>query len=464
MKKLVTVLIISLLITFSVSALANVDPDFWAYDALQFASENGIMDFENGFTENTAAAKSDVVKAAAIVYAKTNGGTIENGGYADYALSANIISDASLFNSDPASREFTAIVFNTVVPSERKINDIQYIPDISVFSDSAKAVFNLYNAGIFTGIDENGYFDGDRPITLEELCVVSRRASDAACSVKFTGIDTVSIENAVIPDFEIEEKDKSVAIKTDNGFEVSESLISFIDTSLGGESSAEEVEDSVKTFAGIKSVADEYNFVLPADAHLILKEAIESNWAQVKQTIDKLGYDITEYAYFVNYWYSMFYQQMYYDYSYAKFPSGSELFTRYKDEFVLVKYIFVPYDFDEENYDASALLKAKEVLQKIADGADFDVLSAEYGENPDELFTYNQVAPQFETAAFALSENGISDIVDSAYGYYILKRIPLTEERFLSDSQQITELVSKYISEKFASLLEEHIEKINIVK
>ncbi|MBP5245570.1 MAG: peptidylprolyl isomerase, partial [Clostridia bacterium] len=354
--------------------------------------------------------------------------------------------------------------FNTVVPSERKINDIQYIPDVSVFSDNASAVFNLYNAGIFTGVDEDGFFYGDSAITLEELCVVSHRAFDSGKSVKFSGIDTVSLSQALIPDFELDETDKNIRIKTDSGFEASESLISFIDTSLGGESSAEEVEDSVKTFAGIKSVADEYNFVLPADAHLILKEAIESNWAQVKQTIDKLGYDITEYAYFVNYWYSMFYQQMYYDYSYAKFPSGSELFTRYKDEFVLVKYIFVPYDFDEENYDASALLKAKEVLQKIADGADFDVLSAEYGENPDELFTYNQVAPQFETAAFALSENGISDIVDSAYGYYILKRIPLTEERFLSDGQQITELVSKYISEKFASLLEEHIEKINIVK
>ena len=464
MKKFASVLLISLLISFPVFAIANVNPDFWAYDALKFASENGIMDFENGFTENTAAVKSDVIKAAAIIHAKANGAAIENGGYADYALAANIISDGSLFNSDPASREFTAIIFNAVVPSERKINDIQYIPDVSVFSDSAKAVFNLYNAGIFTGIDENGYFDGERAITLEELCAVSRRASDAACSVKFTGIDTVSIENAVIPDFELEESDKNVVIKTDNGFDASESLRSFIDTSLGGNSADESIEDSVKTFAGIKSIADEYNFVLPADAHLILKEAIESNWEQVKQTIDKLGYDITEYAYFVNYWYSMYYQQMYYDYSYAKFPSGSELFNRYKDEFALIKYIFIPYDFDEEDYDASALLKAKEVLQKIADGEDFDALSAEYGENPDELFTYNQVAPQFETAAFALSENEISDVVDSAYGYYVLKRIPLTEERFLSDSKQITELVSKYVSEKFVNLLEEHIEKINIVK
>ena len=463
MKKIISLVLLTLIISISVYAL-DVDSSFWAYDSLVFAENNGIMSFENGFTAESAATQADVIKGAALITAKKPGDNVSNGDYAEYALAAGIIPDASLFNSEPASREFTAIVFNTVVPSERKINDIQYIPDVSVFSDNASAVFNLYNAGIFTGVDENGFFDGSRAITLEELCVVSHRASDAACSVKFTGIDTVSIENAVIPDFEIEEKDKSVAIKTDNGFEASESLISFIDTSLGGESSAEEVEDSVKTFAGIKSVADEYNFVLPADAHLILKEAIESNWAQVKQTIDKLGYDITEYAYFVNYWYSMFYQQMYYDYSYAKFPSGSELFNRYKDEFVLVKYIFVPYDFDEENYDASALLKAKEVLQKIADGADFDAVSAEYGENPDELFTYNQVAPQFETAAFALSENGISDIVDSAYGYYILKRIPLTEERFLSDGQQITELVSKYISEKFASLLEEHIEKINIVK
>ncbi|MBP5245061.1 MAG: hypothetical protein J6036_01215, partial [Clostridia bacterium] len=155
MKKIISLVLLTLIISISVYAL-DVDSSFWAYDSLVFAENNGIMSFENGFTAESAATQADVIKAAAVITAKTRGDDVSNGDYAEYALAAGIIPDASLFNSEPASREFTAIVFNTVVPSERKINDIQYIPDVSVFSDNASAVFNLYNAGIFTGVDEDG--------------------------------------------------------------------------------------------------------------------------------------------------------------------------------------------------------------------------------------------------------------------------------------------------------------------
>ena len=138
---------------------------------------------------------------------------------------------------------------------------------------------------------------------------------------------------------------------------------------------------------------------------------------------------------------------------------GERLPATYANFLIINKAVLYPTYNQPENDE-----KAKEVLQKIADGEDFDELSAEYGENPDELFTYNQVAPQFETAAFALSENGISDIVDSAYGYYILKRIPLTEERFFSDFEQIMNLASDYLKERFVDLLNSYVEKINIVK
>lgn len=75
---------------------------------------------------------------------------------------------------------------------------------------------------------------------------------------------------------------------------------------------------------------------------------------------------------------------------------------------------------------------AEEVLKKAKNGADFDQLVAEYGQDPGMegnevgyVFTYGEMVEEFETAAFNLKENEISDIVETAYGYHIIKKLPL---------------------------------------
>lgn len=71
---------------------------------------------------------------------------------------------------------------------------------------------------------------------------------------------------------------------------------------------------------------------------------------------------------------------------------------------------------------------ADEVLKKAKSGEDFDALMKEYNEDPGETesgytFGKGEMVKEFENAAFALKYNEISDIVETQYGYHIIKRI-----------------------------------------
>ena len=68
-------------------------------------------------------------------------------------------------------------------------------------------------------------------------------------------------------------------------------------------------------------------------------------------------------------------------------------------------------------------------------GADFDELIKQYGQDPGTevypdgyVFTKGEMVEEFETAAFELAENGISDVVETTYGYHVLLRLPITDE------------------------------------
>ncbi|MBU5336318.1 peptidylprolyl isomerase [Intestinibacter bartlettii] len=78
---------------------------------------------------------------------------------------------------------------------------------------------------------------------------------------------------------------------------------------------------------------------------------------------------------------------------------------------------------------AEAKKKAEEVLEKAKSGEDFAKLAKEYSDdtaNASEggnlgAFTAGQMVEEFSDAAFALDKNEISDIVETQYGYHIIK-------------------------------------------
>jgi len=88
---------------------------------------------------------------------------------------------------------------------------------------------------------------------------------------------------------------------------------------------------------------------------------------------------------------------------------------------------------DSENPDvnqakAQAKTKAEQLLKQLKDGADFATLAKENSDCPSGakggdlgLFGKGQMVQSFENAAFALKPGELSDIVETQFGYHIIK-------------------------------------------
>ncbi len=137
---------------------------------------------------------------------------------------------------------------------------------------------------------------------------------------------------------------------------------------------------------------------------------------------------------------------------YASIPySDDEFLSICKDKFVTAKHILVG---DEET--------ARNIIVKLSNKTSFDSLSGEYNMDPGAspagyTFTFGEMVPEFEEAAFNLKENQYTQTpVKSAYGYHVIMRLPLDKEWILSNKSTVlssialndtTDVVNKIISE-----------------
>ena len=104
------------------------------------------------------------------------------------------------------------------------------------------------------------------------------------------------------------------------------------------------------------------------------------------------------------------------------------------DDQISAKHILIsltPTDENGEETERSAedaLAIAQTVKAKLDAGEDFDALMEEYNEDPGEgtagyTFGRGEMVPEFEAAAFALKPGEISGIIETSYGYHIIKRV-----------------------------------------
>jgi parvulin-like peptidyl-prolyl isomerase len=113
--------------------------------------------------------------------------------------------------------------------------------------------------------------------------------------------------------------------------------------------------------------------------------------------------------------------------------------------------------------------QADDLLKRIRGGADFAALAKQYSEDPGSkdnggelpAFPRGQMVPEFEAAAFSLTNNQVSDIVTSSYGYHVIKlldktpakKVALTDKVPLSDvtiASRVKELLTQQKTEKLA--------------
>lgn len=136
--------------------------------------------------------------------------------------------------------------------------------------------------------------------------------------------------------------------------------------------------------------------------------------------------------------------------------------------YVRVKHILIKtVDLDDEQ-KAEARSRADNVLERAKNGENFEDLVKEYSEDgmdPDTgyYFTTGQMVQEFEDKSFDLAEGEISDIVESQYGYHIIKKYAMDDDYILSDETLRSAAEDSICEEVFRTALSEVADTLEVV-
>jgi peptidyl-prolyl cis-trans isomerase C len=116
---------------------------------------------------------------------------------------------------------------------------------------------------------------------------------------------------------------------------------------------------------------------------------------------------------------------------------------------------------DPNQAKAKAKAKAEDLLKQIKDGADFAELAKTNSDCPSSkqggdlnFFGRGQMAPAFEEAAFALKTGQVSDVVETQFGYHIIKVTDRKNDTFEKAKDDCMNLLTQ---PKRAELAEEYV-------
>jgi peptidyl-prolyl cis-trans isomerase C len=112
-----------------------------------------------------------------------------------------------------------------------------------------------------------------------------------------------------------------------------------------------------------------------------------------------------------------------------------------------------------------------DLLKRIRGGADFAALAQQYSEDPASKNNTNEIAlargnpgtpPEIEAAAFSLTNNQVSDVITTAYGYHIIKLLDKTPAKrvdYATVAAKIKEFLTQQKIEKLAPAYTETLKK-----
>lgn len=141
--------------------------------------------------------------------------------------------------------------------------------------------------------------------------------------------------------------------------------------------------------------------------------------------------------------------------------TDEELYASYESDYLKAKHILVQFEFDElgevsdEAYEI-AKNTAEEILLEIEAGEKtFEQLMAEYNQDtsqPDEgyAFTDGYMLEEFENATKLLGVDEISPLVETVYGFHIIKAVPASQENFDANAENI-EYIEYYVAADIAT-------------
>jgi peptidyl-prolyl cis-trans isomerase C len=137
----------------------------------------------------------------------------------------------------------------------------------------------------------------------------------------------------------------------------------------------------------------------------------------------------------------------------AYYQSNSESFKQ--QEQVRASHILIKVGPQEDQSKiTSARMKIEKIQQKLRQGEDFAALAKEFSQCPSGskggdlgYFAQGQMAKPFEDAAFALMPGEISDVVETTFGYHLIKVNDKTPETVLA-FDDIKDGLKRYLTQQ----------------
>jgi peptidyl-prolyl cis-trans isomerase C len=117
---------------------------------------------------------------------------------------------------------------------------------------------------------------------------------------------------------------------------------------------------------------------------------------------------------------------------------------------------------------AAAKAKAEDLLKQIKAGGDFAELAKANSTDPGSaprggdlgFFARGRMVPPFEEAAFALEPNAVSDLVETRYGYHIIKATGRKDARTVPFEEAKAGIVEQLQNQKRAQFVQEYIQSL----
>ena len=152
----------------------------------------------------------------------------------------------------------------------------------------------------------------------------------------------------------------------------------------------------------------------------------------------------------------------------AYYDGNSQLFQQ--PEQVKASHILIKVEpTADDAKKAEARKKIKEVQQKLKDGGDFAALAKEYSQGPSGTrggdlgyFKRGQMVKPFDDVAFSMKTNEVSDLVETRFGYHLIKVYDKKPEQTLAYADvkdKIAQRLKQEKVEKDATLYVENLKK-----
>jgi len=152
---------------------------------------------------------------------------------------------------------------------------------------------------------------------------------------------------------------------------------------------------------------------------------------------------------------------------YDENPTQFDVQEQVRASHILIKPDTTDPNTDPNQAKAQAKTKIEDLLKQVQDGADFAELAKANSACPSaaqggdlKFFARGKMVPPFEKAAFALEVGKVSDIVETQFGYHIIKVTDRKDATTISFEQARDNIIKRLTQQKQSELDNKYVESL----